>query len=56
MLPILLGAIVGYVVAIPFGLVRKLALVSQAHWFRVPNITFPAFTDPAAWASSSASR
>ncbi len=48
MIPILLGAIVGYLVAIPFGLV-KFAPVMQADWFRVPNITFPAFTDPNAW-------
>lgn len=48
MLPILLGAIVGYLVAIPFGLVN-FGLIGQAAWFRVPNITFPAFTDPRAW-------
>ncbi len=49
MLPILLGAIVGYLVAIPFGLV-KFDLIGQAAWFRIPNITFPAFADPRAWA------
>jgi len=48
MLPILLGAVVGYVVAIPFGLVQ-LAPVLDAQWLRVPNITLPAFTDPRAW-------
>jgi uracil permease len=48
MLPILLGAILGYLVAIPFGLVH-FAPVMEAAWFRVPNITFPAFTDPRAW-------
>lgn len=48
MLPILLGAVVGYLVAIPFGLV-KFASVMEAAWLRVPNITFPAFTDPRAW-------
>lgn len=48
MLPILLGAIVGYLVAIPFGLVN-FGLIGQADWLRVPNITFPAFTDPRAW-------
>jgi uracil permease len=48
MLPILLGAVVGYLVAIPFGLV-KFAAVMEAAWFRVPNITLPAFTDPRAW-------
>jgi uracil permease len=48
MLPILFGAIVGYLVAIPFGLVHWDA-VSTAAWLRVPYITFPAFTDPGAW-------
>jgi uracil permease len=50
MLPILLGAIVGYIVSIPFGLV-KFGLIGQAAWVRVPNITLPAFGDPHAWAS-----
>jgi len=49
MLPILFGAIVGYVISIPFGLVN-FDPVSQAAWVRVPNITFPAFGDPRAWA------
>ncbi len=49
MLPILLGAIVGWLVSIPFGLI-KWELIGQAAWVRVPNITFPAFTDPNAWA------
>ncbi len=48
MLPILFGAIVGYLVALPFGLVN-FDLVSQAAWVRVPNITLPAFEDPRAW-------
>lgn len=48
MLPILLGAIVGYIVAIPFGLVSW-DLVGQARWLAVPPITFPAFGDPRAW-------
>jgi len=47
MLPILLGAIVGYLVAIPLGLV-SFAPVAAAPWFAVPNITLPAFTDPRA--------
>ncbi|HEX6385164.1 MAG TPA: solute carrier family 23 protein [Anaerolineae bacterium] len=50
MLPILFGAIVGYLIAIPFGLVN-FGLVSEAAWVRVPNITLPAFTDPRAWAA-----
>lgn len=49
MLPILLGAIVGYIVAIPLGLVN-FDLVAQAQWLRIPNITLPAFADPRAWA------
>ncbi len=48
MLPILLGAIVGYLVAIPFGLV-SFDPVGQAAWVRVPNLTLPAFEDPRAW-------
>lgn len=50
MLPILLGAVVGYVVAIPFGLIDFAPVLSEA-WLRVPNITFPAFTNPNAWSS-----
>lgn len=50
MLPILLGAIVGYIAAIPFGLV-SFDPIAQASWVRVPNITLPAFENPAAWAS-----
>ena len=49
MLPILLGAIVGYIVSIPLGLV-DFGLVGQAEWLRIPNITLPAFADPRAWA------
>jgi uracil permease len=48
MLPILLGAIVGYLVAIPLGLV-DFGRIGEAAWLGVPNITFPAFTDPRAW-------
>lgn len=50
MLPILLGAMVGYLVAIPFGL-QNWAALSQRAWLEVPRITFPAFNDPNAWAS-----
>ncbi len=49
MLPILFGAIVGYLVAWAFGLVN-FEPVAAADWFRVPPITLPAFTDPNAWA------
>jgi uracil permease len=48
MLPILLGAIAGYLVAIPFGLVDFSRVLTE-DWIRVPPITFPAFENPAAW-------
>jgi uracil permease len=43
MIPVLLGGIVGYIVAYPFGLVN-LAPVAQAGWLTVPHITFPSFS------------
>ena len=43
MLPILLGAILGYIVSIPFGLVN-FDPVGSASWFVAPHITFPSFT------------
>jgi len=48
MLPILFGAIFGYIVAIPFGLVH-FENVAAASWFELPKFTFPAFTNPDAW-------
>jgi len=42
MLPILLGAIAGYVIAIPFGLVH----ITIGSFLRVPQFTFPVFNDP----------
>ena len=48
MLPILLGAIFGYIVAIPFGLVH-FENVANAAWLELPKFTFPAFGNPAAW-------
>lgn len=48
MLPILFGAIFGYLVAIPFGLVH-FENVANAAWLELPKFTFPAFTDPNAW-------
>jgi uracil permease len=42
MLPILLGALVGYLVAIPFGLVS----IKFGDFIRVPSFTFPVFNDP----------
>lgn len=48
MLPILFGAIAGYIVAYFAGLVNFNS-VSSAAWFALPKFTFPAFTNPAAW-------
>jgi len=48
MLPILLGAIFGYLVAIPFGLVNFENVIA-APWFAAPHWTFPAFNNPDAW-------
>ena len=50
MLPILLGAIVGYLISALFGLV-KWEIIAQANWVQVPPITLPAFEDPRAWGS-----
>ena len=50
MLPILLGAFVGWLVSIPFGLVN-FGLIGEAQWVRMPAFTFPGFTDPNAWAA-----
>ncbi|MBI5348551.1 MAG: hypothetical protein HZB77_04420 [Chloroflexi bacterium] len=44
MLPILLGAIAGYLISIPFGLV-DFSTVTSAPIFRIPAITLPAFED-----------
>jgi uracil permease len=51
MLPILLGAIFGYIVAIPFGLV-DFTNVTNAAWFELPKFTFPAFTTPGVWGTA----
>jgi uracil permease len=48
MLPILLGAIFGYIVSIPLGLVQ-FGSVASAAWVELPKFTFPAFNNPAAW-------
>jgi uracil permease len=48
MLPILFGAVFGYLVAIPFGLVH-FDQVFSANWLELPKFTFPAFTNPDAW-------
>lgn len=48
MLPILFGAVAGWLISWPLGLV-DLNTIAAAEWIRVPNITLPAFTDPRAW-------
>ena len=48
MLPILFGAIFGYIIAIPFGLVH-FENVANATWLEMPKFTFPAFTNGEAW-------
>jgi len=48
MIPILLGAVVGYIVAIPLGLVN-FALLGQSAIFRAPQITFPNFGSDMVW-------
>ncbi|MCD4671183.1 MAG: xanthine permease [Anaerolineaceae bacterium] len=48
MLPILLGAVFGFIVALIMGQV-DMSGVAAAQWVRVPNITLPAFENPAAW-------
>lgn len=45
MLPILLAGIVGYLVAIPLGLVN-FASIGQSAWFILPRLTFPDFSSP----------
>jgi uracil permease len=45
MLPILLAAIIGYIVAIPLGLVNFAAFGKEA-LIRAPQINFPTFGDP----------
>jgi len=44
-----LGAIDGYLVAIPLGLIDFTGLASAA-WIQMPNITLPGFGDERAWA------
>ena len=48
LIPILLGATVGYLLSMIVGLVDFTSL-AQAAWFAAPRITLPAFGDPRAW-------
>jgi uracil permease len=50
MLPILLGAIVGYIVAaIFYPSMMNYQIIADARWIQMPAFTFPAFGDPRAW-------
>lgn len=47
MIPILIGALGGYLVALPFGLI-DFGPVGQAPWLSAPNFSLPDFTHPQA--------
>jgi uracil permease len=50
MLPILLGAIVGYIItAIFFPETMNYAIIGEARWIQWPRFTLPAFGDANAW-------
>src|SRR5512139_2486579 len=52
MLPILFGAIFGYLVAaLFFPSLMNYAPITTARWIQWPNFTIPAFTNPNAWAA-----
>jgi uracil permease len=56
MLPILLGAIAGWLVSYLIQIFTgteliNLQTIGDAAWVRMPAFTFPAFTDPNAWAA-----
>ena len=48
LIPVLLGAIAGYLVGALAGLV-DLTAVGSAAWFQVPQFSLPAFSSPQAW-------
>jgi len=48
MLPILLGAVAGYILSLIVGIV-DFTPIGEAAWVRLPNFTFPAFGDARAW-------
>jgi len=50
MLPILLGAIVGWIISYLGGLI-DLGAIGAAEWVRMPAFTFPDFGNPNAWAA-----
>ncbi len=48
MLPILFGAVVGYIAAAAFGIIDY-TVIGTANWIQAPRVTLPAFEDPRAW-------
>ncbi len=48
MMPVLLGAFVGYLVALSQGMV-DFGPVREAAWFSIPKFSWPAFESPDAW-------
>ncbi len=48
MLPVLMGAVVGYAAAVIRGIVN-FGEVQATPWLSAPHVTMPAFTDPRAW-------
>jgi len=48
MLPILFGAVFGYLISAALGIIDY-GVITSAQWFRVPAFTLPAFGDPRAW-------
>jgi uracil permease len=51
MLPILFGAIVGWLVSLPFGLI-DFSKIAATSWLSLPKVTLPAFTDPNSWGAA----
>jgi uracil permease len=51
MLPILFGAIVGWLVSLAFPGMIDFGKVAAESWIRLPHITLPAFADPRAWSA-----
>ena len=52
MLPILFGAIVGWLVSLAFGVITPAGIaqtIGAEQWLRIPNITLPDFGNPNAW-------
>ena len=49
MLPILFGAIVGWLISLLWPGMIDFGHIADALWFRAPNVTLPAFENPDAW-------